>query len=158
MTKKEKQAIIEENKKLCEEFPFLIPRNRFTDEIPEDYDYTYTELMEDGWKKLQIDFFREVKPLLIKANFLDKYRIMDNKEKWGFWHLYDNGLPKEIFQEYNDILRKYENLSEHTCIYCGDENAKMTYCGWIFPCCKKCWESNKYHNNVPYEEATKDDD
>ena len=157
MTKKEKQTI-EENKKLCEEFPFLIPRNRFTDKIPEDYDYTYTELMEDGWKKLQIDFFREVKPLLIKANFLDKYRIMDNKEKWGFWHLYDNGLPKEIFQEYNDILRKYENLSKHTCIYCGDENAKMTYCGWIFPCCKKCWESNKYLNYVPYEEATKDDD
>ena len=160
MTKKEKQTI-EENKKLCEEFPFLIPRNRFTDKIPEDYDYTYTELDDEcpeGWDKLKINFYKEIKPILEKENYINKYRIIQSKEKWGYWHLYCNGLPEKIYDEYNDILRKYEKLSSHTCIFCGDENAKMTYCGWIFPCCKNCWESDEHLNDVPYEEATKDDD
>ena len=96
MTEQEK---IKENKKLCKEMPFLIPRNRWTDEISDDYDYTYTELSEGGWKELELEFFREITPLLKKANYLDKYRIIDSKEKWGEWRLYDNGLPKEIFKE-----------------------------------------------------------
>ena len=37
------EKIIAENKRLVEEYPFLIPRNLFTDEIPDNYDYTYTE-------------------------------------------------------------------------------------------------------------------
>lgn len=154
MTKKER---IKENKKLCEEMPFLIPRNRWTDKIDDDYDYSYTELDEEGWRELELEFFREITPLLKKANYLDKYRIMDSKEKWGEWRLYENGLPKEIFEEYNNILDKYVELSRHTCIYCGDRNAKMTYCGWIFPCCKSCWEKNEYMNHIPYEKATKED-
>ena len=42
----------EENKALIERFPFLMPHNRFTDKIPEDFDYHYTELdaMPDGWR------------------------------------------------------------------------------------------------------------
>ena len=151
MTIKEKKKI-KENKKLCEEFPFLIPKS-WNDELPEDYDYSYTELMDNGWRNLQINFFREIKPLLIKANFLDEYRIIQNKEKWGYWHLYDNGIPSEISKEYGEILRKYEELSTHTCMVCGDENAKMTYCGWIFPCCEKCWNKNKHWNTIPYEKA-----
>lgn len=43
----------ESNQKLIERFPFLIPRNRWTGKVPEDYDYSYTELdsMPDGWRK-----------------------------------------------------------------------------------------------------------
>lgn len=150
------QERIEENKKLCEEMPFLIPRNRFNDKIDDDYDYSYTELSESGWRELEIEFFREIKPVLEKANFLNDYRILDSKEKWGYWHLYDNGIPRSIWNEYHEILRKYEKLSEHTCIVCGDRNAKMTFGGWIFPCCRKCWESNKYWNHIPYETITKE--
>ena len=29
------------NKELIERYPFLLPRNRWTGEIPEDYDYDY---------------------------------------------------------------------------------------------------------------------
>ena len=32
------------NKKMVEEFPFLLPRNRWTDKVSEDYDYSYNEL------------------------------------------------------------------------------------------------------------------
>ena len=34
----------EQNKKLIERYPFLMPRNRWTGKVPEDYDYSYTEL------------------------------------------------------------------------------------------------------------------
>lgn len=42
----------EENKALIERFPFLLPRNRWTDEIPDDFNYDYTELdaMPNGWR------------------------------------------------------------------------------------------------------------
>ena len=47
------QSNKESNQKLIERFPFLMPRNRWTGEVPEDYDYSYTELdsMPDGWRK-----------------------------------------------------------------------------------------------------------
>ena len=38
------QSNKESNQKLIERFPFLIPRNRWTGKVPEDYDYSYTEL------------------------------------------------------------------------------------------------------------------
>ena len=38
------QSNKESNQKLIERFPFLMPRNRWTGEVPEDYDYSYTEL------------------------------------------------------------------------------------------------------------------
>ena len=45
------QSNKESNQKLIERFPFLIPRNHWTGKVPEDYDYSYTELdsMPDGW-------------------------------------------------------------------------------------------------------------
>lgn len=43
----------EYNKQLVEKYPFLLPRNRWTGKVQEDYDYSYTELdgMPDGWRK-----------------------------------------------------------------------------------------------------------
>ena len=38
------QSNKESNQKLIERFPFLMPRNRWTGKVPEDYDYSYTEL------------------------------------------------------------------------------------------------------------------
>lgn len=32
------------NKKLITEYPFLLPRNLFSDKVSEDYDYSYTLL------------------------------------------------------------------------------------------------------------------
>ena len=43
----------EYNKQLCEKYPFLLPRNRWTGLVHPDYDYSYTELdaMPTGWRK-----------------------------------------------------------------------------------------------------------
>lgn len=37
----------EEIKQLVERYPYLLPRNVWTDKVPEDYDYTYCD---DCWK------------------------------------------------------------------------------------------------------------
>ena len=37
---------IEYNKKLIERYPWLLPRNVWSDEVPEDYDYSYTKFDE----------------------------------------------------------------------------------------------------------------
>lgn len=145
----------EANKKLIEEYPFLLPRNRFTDKVDEDYDYSYTELDDEcpiGWTELKLNFYRELKPLLIKANFLDKFRIIQSKEKYGYWHLYTNGIPKSIVNEYYDLFHKYEELSEHTCIFCGKE-AKMCNFGWISPICKSCWDKGYISDTRSYDEV-----
>lgn len=145
----------EANKRLIEEFPFLLPRNGFTDEVCKDYDYSYTELDDEcpiGWTELKLNFYRELKPLLIKANYLDKFRIIQSKEKWGYWHLYTNGVPKNIFDECRHLLNKYEILSENTCIFCG-KKAKMCDFGCISPICKSCWNKSKINDTRSYEEV-----
>ena len=49
------EEIIEKNKALVDDFPFLLPRNRWTGKVPDDYDYSYTELdaMHVAWDTRQ---------------------------------------------------------------------------------------------------------
>ena len=52
------------NKKLCEQFPYLVPRNVFTDKIPEDYDYDYIRgeyELPDGWFDLFLQMCEDIK-------------------------------------------------------------------------------------------------
>lgn len=131
---------IEENKKLIEEYPFLLPRNRFSDETADDYDYSYTELddMPDGWRKaFGAQLLKELKEILEKGNCLNEYRICQIKEKFGGLRWYDNGILQSISDEYDRWLEKYENLSFETCIHCGEKAVGFTR-GWIMPYCQKC--------------------
>ncbi len=146
----------EYNKALCEKYPFLIPSNRWSgkrvteaadggywpgspEHVP-DYDYEYTELdsMPDGWRiAFGEQLCAELKDALVKANYLDKYRITQIKEKFGALRWYDNGNTKEGY----DVLSKYEALSERTCIRCGKPATKITT-GWISPFCDDCCEGD----------------
>ena len=124
------------NKKMVEEFPFLLPRNRWTDKVSEDYDYSYNELLalEKGWAKaFGYELICELRDALIEAVYLDKYRITQIKEKYGTLRWYDFGAPEDVFK----ILMKYESLSYKTCIYCGKPATHETY-GWINYVCEKC--------------------
>ena len=143
---------IEQNRKLVEAFPFLQPRNRWTDEVVEDYDYTWTELdaMPEGWRKLFGEHMcAEIAAILKKANYLDKYRIVQIKEKYGSLRWYDAGVPAEISEELNILIRCYEILSERTCIVCGAPATRVTT-GWISPYCDNC--VSKDENSVPIKE------
>lgn len=92
------------NTELVERYPFLIPRNRWTDKIIEDYDPERdgTELdgMLEGWRiAFGEQMCEEILQELIKWNFLDDYRILQVKEKWGGLRWYDNGHPIGTYEE-----------------------------------------------------------
>ena len=129
------EKIIAENKRLVEEYPFLIPRNYFTDEILDDYDYSFTELddMPEGWRiAFSEQMCDEIQKELERVNFVDEYRIVQVKEKFGGLRWYTGGVP--INSKLDDIARKYEYLSEETCIECGRPATYRTL-GWICPYC-----------------------
>lgn len=136
MGKEYEGSTIEQNKELVKLYPFLLPRNRFSGKVSDDYDYSYTELdaMPWGWRKaFGEQLCAELREALIRANFLYKYRIVQIKEKYGSLRWYDNGAPEEA----RKIINKYESLSGHTCIKCGAPATCLTTM-WIEPYCSAC--------------------
>jgi hypothetical protein len=124
---------IEENKKLCEKYPFLIVKNRWTGEVSEDYDYSYTEIdaMPQGWfKAFGMQMVEELSQAL--GENAKNYRITQIKEKFGGLRWYDAGCTKEGYE----VIRKYEGLSIITCIICGEPATKISD-GWISPYCNE---------------------
>lgn len=143
------------NKELVEKYPFLLPRNVWTGEVPEDYDYSYTQLdyVPEGWKDLALKLCEELKIELTKANYLDKYRISQIKEKWGRLCWYDFGNTENGYH----IINKYATMSERICIECGSHAEYMSR-GWISPYCHRCaWNElpdeiafDQYYDPIDY--------
>lgn len=151
----------EQNRKLIERYPFLLPHNRWTDKVPEDYDYSYTELdaMPDGWRiAFGEQMCEEIRQELVKIGYLDKYRITQIKEKFGALRWYDHGCTEKMLRE---IIPKYENLSAYTCIRCGKPATRITL-DWICPFCDDCvprgknGETTGYYESMPIEEYYKE--
>ena len=127
------------NKKLYKRYPFLAIRNWRTDE-PIGYEFTYLDDMPDGWRKaFGKDMCEEIRRVLIKANYLNKYRVVQVKEKYGSLRWYDGCAPSSIFHELQDVINKYEEISERTCIRCGRPATRISL-GWISPWCDECAE------------------
>lgn len=140
----------EENKKLCEQYPFLIPSNRWSgkritegagfwpavpDAVPKwDYEYTELDNMPDGWRTaFGHQFCEELKDALEHSGVLETYRITQIKEKFGTLRIYDAGGT-----ELSDaVIQKYAALSRHTCVKCGKPATKITR-GYISPYCDDC--------------------
>ena len=142
----------EQNKQLCETYPFLLPHNRWTDEVSEDFDYSYTELdaMPDGWRKaFGLQMCNELKEALEKINKINEFRIEQIKEKFGELRFYTNWINDDI----NKIINKYEVISRRTCICCGKPATQITT-GWISPFCDECVE-NINDRHVPIDEFYK---
>lgn len=127
------------NKAMKRLYPWLIMRNVWNDEvIDSDDDTIELDLMPKGWRYAFGDeMCEEIDKVLKKANYQNDYRILEIKEKYGSLRWYTNSIPEKIFKEHDKIIQKYEKLSEHTCIICG-ENGKMTNHGWLMPLCKDC--------------------
>lgn len=144
-----KKQIKMENKRLCKRYPFLIPRNGWSDKIawkyhPTQWQYetkyssTYLDDMPEGWRKaFGKEMCEEIRQVLIKGNYLNKYRVVQVKEKYCGLRWYDEGAPSSIYRELQDIINKYEEISERTCIWCGRPATKISL-GWISPWCDEC--------------------
>ena len=153
------EKIIETNKKLVERYPFLLPRNVFDDELDEDYNYesTWYDCIDEGW---QIGFgeilLEDLRKALIETDYIDEFRFMQIKEKYGSLRIYCNAVPRKV----RDVLHKYEFISQCVCIECGSPHACVVNCyGWYLPLCKDCWNKlskkreEKGYTPISYEEA-----
>ena len=136
-------------KKLCKRYPFLIIRNWRTDE-PYGYEFTYLNDMPIGWRcAFGIEMCEEIRQILVKANYLNKYRVVQVKEKYAGLRWYDDGAPASIYRELQDVIVKYEMLSYRTCICCGHPATKISR-GWISPFCDKCAE--RFSDRLKFKE------
>ena len=116
---------------LCIRFPFLkfdYRKNRFFQTS------CWLFSMPIGWRKaFGIQMCKEIKHSLLKTGgktALKNYCINDIKEKFGGLRWYDSYSTKDI----QKIICKYEYISYHTCIICG-ELATVQTTGWICPYC-----------------------
>lgn len=139
---------------LVVKYPFLIPRYDWSGEIIEDYDYTSTYLddIPVGWKIAFGEMMcEEIKQELVRCNYLDEFRIIQAKEKFGQARIYTNGEP--IGCKVQQIIDKYSVLSQNICIICGKPDVPITNNGWISPYCKKCFTapSDWYKKEHPEE-------
>ena len=59
------ELTVEQNKKLVEKFPYLIPTNIWTGEVVDNYDYSYNEGECDlpiGWHRLFLLYCKNIRP------------------------------------------------------------------------------------------------
>lgn len=157
---KDREQMINYNKKLCERYPFLIPRDVFTGLVSEDFDYSFSllDLLPEGWRlAFGVQMVEEIREALLAAQkrnpsggypeseytikydstevlpYLQGYQPTQIKSKYGSLCWYDNGAPAEVYE----IIDKYETLSSMTCEFCGAP-AEYLSKGWIDPYCKSC--------------------
>lgn len=91
---------------LCGKYPFLIPRYDWSQEIIKDYDYTSTYLddMPDGWRKAFGEMMcEEIKQELVRCNYLNEYRILQIKEKYGCYDSETEVLTKDGWKYFKDL-------------------------------------------------------
>lgn len=163
------------NKELIERYPFLIPRNAWTDKPIDNYNYdnpSYTLLddMPEGWRvAFGEQMCEEIREELLKAQerdpeggyhdingntipYLKGYFPIQIKEKYGELRWYDNGYP--VGSKIPSIIDKYAILSQKICFVCG-KPAKWISTGWICPWCDNCKDKVR-DNFMPIEEWFKE--
>jgi hypothetical protein len=147
------------NKKILKKYPFLAPVDWYGHKMSHKqhkYNFTILDDIPRGWEKLLLQFSEDIKPILIKGNYLNEYYFVQLKEKYGSIRISDNGAPSSIRKEISRLIHDYEIISENVCIDCGNPYAKMCNVSWISPYCEKCFK--KYYHNIDYSSVTKEND
>ena len=125
--KKDLEQIKEFNKALIEKYPWVVPTNdwsgkKITDctgpdgekgfwpgapeQHPEyDYEYTLLDDMPDGWRiAFGDEMVERIHQELVRHDYVDKYHVVQIKEKFGTLRWYDNGTPRgKLSEDYEDI-------------------------------------------------------
>ena len=127
------------NEELLTRYPWLVTRNRFTDQPYYDGS-TELDMMPTGWREAfgeQMCEEMDNEMLTWSKSNYDNFRIIQIKEKWGALRVYVNFSSEEL----DKILAKYTTTSRVTCLQCG-RPAKWISKGWICPWCDDCAVEN----------------
>lgn len=132
------------NQELIERYPFLQTEDWEGNPID---DYTYLNYMPYGWRKaFGIQLCEELKNELEKYDYVDKFKIVQVREKFGQLRVYHNGVPYGC--NVDSIIDKYTDISETTCILCGNK-ATLLSKGWISPLCD-CIKNKEWYREEEY--------
>lgn len=137
----------EDRKFLIETYPYLQPRNVWTDKIPDDYDYEYIRgegELPKGWFPLFLQMCQDISYPLAEVGYLDKFRFSQIKEKYNTMRCYNFGAPEEV----RNIITKYEVMSRYICTKCGRPAAYETQGWYIESFCEDCWKDVARYEEV----------
>lgn len=124
------------NKELCDKYPFL-KKYDWTDNFL-GYETTWQDNLPEGWKKAMCpQIWDELKQILVDANYLEEFRFVDIKEKFGVLRLGYSGLEDKYMKRFGRWESKYEEMSTYSCIDCGEEVDYMRL-NWISYYCRDC--------------------
>lgn len=127
----------EKVKELTARYPYLIPRNIWTDKEVENYTYVRGEHeLPQGWFNLFLQMCEDIRQPLIDAGYFDKFRFTQIKEKYNTMRCYNFGAPEAV----RKIIQKYEIMSQYICTRCG-KVADYETSGYIESFCADCWKN-----------------
>lgn len=138
-------------RKVCEDYPFLLPRD-IDGSIDENFEYDSLRLeIPNGWIRLFLQMCSDIKLILKREGVLDDFYFIQVKEKYGRMRCYSNGVASHRVEE---IISKYEYMSEYVCTYCGRIATCKTKAYGV-PICNDCWKDYWRHEPVDWINPTK---
>ena len=102
----------------------------------------WVQHLEHGWKvAFGQKMIEELSQILDKYDAWETYTVITVKEKLGWLSWQATGFPAEMKDEYVAWIKRYQTLSEHTCVECG-KRGKMRSEGitWVSPYCDEHYE------------------
>lgn len=145
LTSYNNEIITNHNQELIESYPWLSDNIVWNEDETfsinyekEDFTWTWLDAMEDGWRlAFGLNLCYDLKQELKKYNYNNKYYISEIKEKYGVLCWYDGGYPSD--SEVENIIDKYEELSKHFCMDCGNPTEwTLDDSYWIYYYCDDC--------------------
>jgi hypothetical protein len=136
-----------------EKYPWL-KRNRWDDEeFDENNSWDCMDEMPEGWKIAFGEMMCEELDQVIKEEKLENdFTVLQVKEKYASLRFYCAPSTPKI----DDIVNKYEYLSQFICQNCGRVDISTLDFGWLAALCKDCYEKH-INCTKPYEEVVCDD-
>lgn len=109
---------VQENKKLCELYPFL--------DCDRTYEFTWLDSVPIGWQESFLSMCQKLDP------FKEDFKILEIKEKYGQLRVYfwtDDEVDEygEIYNQVEEIINSYCNSTTTICLACGKEKSKKKY-------------------------------
>lgn len=104
--------------------------------------------LPNGWiKRFVPEMCEDLREEYKRCGCLNTAYVEAAKEKFGSMNLYMGGETMNCRS--NEIIDKYEQISETVCAYCGKMDTPMiNMYGWILPVCEDCFNKRDKYISV----------